>query len=258
MSRVSDVVVVTGGASGIGLALVRGLLAEGWKVLVLDLLPERVAAVEKEFQSPDPSRICGVAVNVTDEVAVAAAIDRCEAEFGPVAGLVNSAGIAAVVPFLQTEVAAFRKILEVNVIGSFIVAKAVSHKMMQRAVGSIINISSVSGQRGSYGRTAYGASKGAIITMTRVMANELAEFGIRVNAIAPGPIDTPMVKAMHTQEARGEWNAAVPMHRYGAPEELCGTANWLLDSTKSSYVTGQIIAVDGGFESSGLISHHAA
>ncbi|MEO6986996.1 MAG: SDR family oxidoreductase [Paralcaligenes sp.] len=258
MSVMSEVVVVTGGASGIGLAMARGLLADGWKVLILDIVPERVAAVEKEFQLPDPSRIRGETVNVTDEAAVAAVITRCEAEFGPVAGLINSAGVAAAVPFLQTEVASFRKILEVNVIGSFIVAKAVARNMKQRGSGSIVNISSVSGQRGNYGRTAYGASKGAIITMTRVMANELAEFGIRVNAIAPGPIDTPMVKEMHTPEARKQWNAAVPMHRYGAPEELCGTVNWLLDSKKSSYVTGQIIAVDGGFDSAGLISHPAA
>lgn len=255
MDRTSNVIVVTGGASGIGQALSQGLLHEGWKVLVLDLLEDRIAAARKELQAPDAQRVRFDAVDVTDEKAVHAAIDRCEAEFGPIAGLVNSAGVAAVVPFLETEVAVFRKILEVNVIGSFIVARAVSLKMKTRGSGSIVNISSVSGLRGSYGRTAYGASKGGIVTMTQVMANELAEFGIRVNAVAPGPIETPMVKAMHSGEARELWVSAVPMHRYGAPEELCGTINWLLDGEKSSYVTGQTISVDGGFATTGLINH---
>lgn len=257
MDKHANVVVVTGGASGIGLALVRGLLRCGWKVQVLDLGGERLEQARHSL-GEHGAQLCVDAVDVTDEAGVEAAMARCEAGFGPVAGLVNSAGVAAVVPFAQTNVATFRKILDVNVVGSFIVARAAVAGMRRRGAGSIVNISSVSGLRGSYGRTAYGASKGAIITMTSVMANELAEFGIRVNAIAPGPIDTPMAKEMHSSQARRQWTDAVPMHRYGEPEELCGTVDWLLDPGVSSYVTGQTIAVDGGFATTGLISHGAA
>jgi len=135
------------------------------------------------------------------------------------------------------------------------VARAAVRRMQRRGAGSIVNVSSVSGLRGSYGRTAHGVSKGAIFTMTSVMANGLAEFGIRVNAIAPGPIDTPMAKEMHSAQARRQWADIVPMHRYGEPKELCGTVDWLLDPAVSGYVSGQTICVDGGFVNAGLIAH---
>ena len=114
-------------------------------------------------------------------------------------------------------------------------------------------VASISGLRGSKGRSAYGASKGAVVTLTQVMANDLAEYGIRVNAVAPGPIETPMVKAIHTQADRDLYHRFVPMNRYAEPREIATVVAFLLDDTKSSYVTAEIIAVDGGYRGAGII-----
>jgi NAD(P)-dependent dehydrogenase (short-subunit alcohol dehydrogenase family) len=141
----------------------------------------------------------------------------------------------------------------VNVVGSFIVARAVVRAMRESGGGAIVNIASVSGLRGNIGRTAYGASKGAVVTMTRVMAVELASAKIRVNAIAPGPVETAMVRAMHTADARRNWVNRVPQGRYGQPHEIARAAAFLLDAEQSSYVTGHVLAVDGGFLAGGLL-----
>jgi NAD(P)-dependent dehydrogenase (short-subunit alcohol dehydrogenase family) len=111
----------------------------------------------------------------------------------------------------------------------------------------------VSGLRGNIGRTAYGASKGAVVTMTQVMAVELASAKIRVNAIAPGPVETAMVRAMHTPDARRNWANRVPQGRYGQPHEIARAAAFLLDEEQSSYMTGHVLAVDGGFLAGGLL-----
>jgi len=258
MSSDNKVVVVTGGASGIGLALAQGLLDDGYRVLALDLLEDRVVAARESLRVREPGQLRVEAADVTDEDRVDRLVDECEQGVGPIAGLINSAGIAKEIPCLDTDVKTFRQILDVNVVGSFIVARAVARKMRTRAAGSIIHIASVSGIRGNYGRVAYGASKGAIITMTKVMAVELAEYGIRVNAVAPGPIDTPLTKVVHTAATRKNWVDGVPLHRYGEAQELSGTVGWLLDDAKSGYVTGQIVSVDGGFTAMGLRAPEAA
>src|SRR5262249_50112376 len=192
-------------------------------------------------------------LDVTDEAAVVKAVASCEADIGPLTGLVNSAGIGSDVHCLDTTTALFRKTLEVNLVGSFIVAREVARAMGQRGRGSIVNIASVSGLRGNKGRVAYGASKAGVINMTQVMAVELAPHGIRVNAIAPGPIETPLVQTMHSEASRAAWTNLVPQHRYAAPAEVAGAAIFLLDDSKSSFVTGQTICVDGGFTAAGLI-----
>jgi NAD(P)-dependent dehydrogenase (short-subunit alcohol dehydrogenase family) len=180
-------------------------------------------------------------------------IARCEDEIGPLTGLVNSAGIGADVPCLETTAALFRQMLEVNLIGSFLVAREAARRMAERGRGSIVNIASVSGMRGNVGRVAYGASKAGVLLATQVMAVELASAGVRVNAIAPGPIETPLVRKMHTGPVREGWICSVPQRRYGAPDEVAGAALFLLDDRRSSYVTGQTVCVDGGFTAAGLM-----
>jgi NAD(P)-dependent dehydrogenase (short-subunit alcohol dehydrogenase family) len=246
-------VFVTGGASGIGLAIVRTSLDEGWRVFVADLAQGSLDQARLDLARYN-ERVRFGALDVTDERGVQDAIAQCEAELGPVTGLINSAGIAADVPALSTSADLFRKILEVNVIGNFVTAREVAKRMRDRGRGSIVNIASVSGVRGNSGRVAYGASKAAMIHITRIMAAELGVSGVRVNAIAPGPIETPLVKQVHTDEARAEWIKTVPQRRYGTPEEVAGAAAFLLDERKSSYITGQTICVDGGFTAAGIMS----
>ncbi|MPR10038.1 SDR family NAD(P)-dependent oxidoreductase [Microvirga tunisiensis] len=245
-------VIVTGGASGIGLAVVEAILAEGWRAVVADLEQRNLDRC-RDVLSPSNNRVRFERMNVADEDEVVRTVAACEAEFGPITGVVNSAGIGRDVPALDTSVDLFRRMLEVNLIGSFIVSREAAKLMQVRGSGSIVNIASVSGVIGNRGRVAYGASKGGVITMTKVMAVELASLGIRVNAIAPGPIETPLVQEVHTPEVRAAWMTTVPQRRYGTPDEIAGAAIFLLDQRKSSYITGQTICVDGGFSIAGIL-----
>lgn len=240
------VVAITGGASGIGLATAQACLAAGWNACILDA---EIGAVERGEAglSEWEGRYMAARVDVRDAEAVGTALARARETLGPLEGLVNSAAIARDVPFAQTSTALFREVLDVNVIGAFTVAQAfVAILAAQGTGGAIVNVSSASGLKGNIGRTAYGASKGALITMTKVMAVELAEAGIRVNAIAPGPIDTPLVRKLHTPAARRRWQELVPMRRYGRPEEVGQAIRFLLDGELSGYVNGQVLGVDGG------------
>ena len=245
-----DVTLVTGGASGIGLALTEGLLESGHRVLVADVSEENLEALRSK--APATQLRC-VHMDVSDEQGVRAVVEDSEASFGPISGLVNSAGIGRDVAFLDTDLDYLQRVLQVDLVGTFLVGREVARCMRQRRRGSIVNIASVSGIRGNAGRAAYGASKGGVITLTKVQAVELASDGIRVNAVAPGPIETPLVGRMHTEAARQRWVSDVPQRRYAAPAELNGTLAWLLDDKLSSFVTGQVVSVDGGFTAAGLL-----
>ena len=246
------VALITGAASGIGLATAERLLASGWKVAALD---RDAKALQSHYrQRGGPSNLLVAPLDVTDEAAVQSVVTRAGEALGGLDGVVNSAGIAADVPALETPVDLFRKVLDVNVTGTFIVARAAARIMKERGGGAIVNLASVSGVRGSKGRSAYGASKGGVIVLTQVLANDLARHGIRVNAVAPGPVDTPMVKALHTAADRALWARHVPMRRYGRPEEIASVIEFLLDGTRSGYMTGEIVAVDGGFRGAGIVA----
>ena len=252
MKSQKDTVLVTGGASGIGRAVIESLLFHGWNVVVADLNVEGIEECRTEFKGVGSQLLCEH-LDITDEDAVCTLISKIEANYSPLTGVLNSAGFGRDVSALETDVQLFRKLLEVNLIGSFVVAREAAKRMIPRGRGSIINIASVSGIIGNLGRLGYGASKGGVLNMTKVLAVEWAKFGIRVNAIAPGPIETPLVKEMHTEEARQSWLALVPQARYGSPKEISGAVVFLLDDSKSSYITGQTLAVDGGLTIGGVI-----
>jgi NAD(P)-dependent dehydrogenase (short-subunit alcohol dehydrogenase family) len=246
------VALITGAASGIGAATAARLLASGWTVALLDRDEKALEAAQRSHAAS--ASAFAAPVDVTDETAVQKAVDRAAAALGGWDGVVNSAGIAVDIPALDTPIDLFRKILDVNVVGTFIVARAAARIMQERGGGAIVNLASVAGVRGSKGRSAYGSSKGAVIVLTQVLANDLARYGIRVNAVAPGPVDTPMVKTMHTAEDRALWTRHIPMRRYAEPGEIASAIEFLLDSTRSGFVTGEVVAVDGGFRGAGIIA----
>jgi NAD(P)-dependent dehydrogenase (short-subunit alcohol dehydrogenase family) len=239
---------VTGAARGIGLATARRFLAEGWRVALLDieheLLDEAVAGLVK------PDDTLALYCDVSDAKAVGVAIDQVRSRFGRLDALVNNAGVAVFAPLLETSDEDWNRILAVNLTGAFLCTKAATPLMRDHG-GAIVNITSISGVRASALRTAYGTSKAGLVHLTKQLAVELASLGIRVNAVAPGPVDTAMAKAVHTPDIRADYHDAIPLNRYGLEEELA-EAIFFLSCERSSYITGQILAVDGGFDAAGI------
>lgn len=242
--------IVTGAGSGIGQATATLLLERGWSVAAIDLHAKGLAELETGRAG---ERLLVRECDVTNEAQVTAIVSEAAARFGRIDGVVNSAGIAADKHVFDTSAELFRKILDVNVVGTFLVGREAARYMAKVRRGAIVNVASISGLRGSKGRSAYGASKGAVVNLTQVMANDLAPHGIRVNAVAPGPVETPMVKALHTAADRELYGRYTPMRRYAEPREIASVIHFLLDETQASYVTGEIVAVDGGYRGAGII-----
>jgi NAD(P)-dependent dehydrogenase (short-subunit alcohol dehydrogenase family) len=244
------VVAVTGGASGIGLAVAQAALAEGWRVAVADRDAAGLEKTGAALAAGDRARF--TTLDVTEEGAVEAWI-AAAAAMGPLKGLVTSAGIAREVPVFDTTVDLFRQVLDINVTGTFLCARAAARVMKEGGGGAILTVGSVSGLRGGKGRVAYGASKGAVINMTRVLATDLARFGIRANCLCPGPVETPLVAALTDAKGRRGWERRIPMRRFAGAEEVAAMALVLLDPARSGFVNGQAVAVDGGFTSAGIM-----
>jgi NAD(P)-dependent dehydrogenase (short-subunit alcohol dehydrogenase family) len=243
------VALVTGAARGIGLAVARRFLAEGWRVALLDIEAELLDGAVGALESPDDT--LALTCDVSDAAAVTAAIDTLSRRFGRLDALVNNAGVAVFAPLMQTSDEDWNRVLAVNLTGPFICTKAAVPLMREHGGGAIVNITSISAVRASTLRSAYGTSKAGLAHLTKQLAVELASLGIRVNAVAPGPVDTAMAKAVHTPEIRADYHDAIPLNRYGLEEELA-EAVFFLCSDRSSYITGQILAVDGGFDAAGI------
>lgn len=245
----SKVALVTGAARGIGLAAARRFLAEGFRVAMLDIESELLRGAVAALPRPDDA--LALHCDVSDAAGVAAAVAAIAERFGRLDALVNNAGIATFAPVMETSDDDFRRIMEVNLTGPFLCTKAAAPLMREHGGGAIVNITSISAVRASTLRSAYGTSKAALAHLTKQLAVELASLGIRVNAVAPGPVETAMAKAVHTPEIRADYHDAIPLNRYGLEEELA-EAIYFLCSDRASYITGQILAVDGGFDAAGI------
>lgn len=239
------VALVTGASRGIGKAMAIALAQAGCDIAANARTEQTLKEVCAQIQKLDRKCLC-VAGDVSDETQVGQFVKAAAEHFGKIDILINNAGVWEGTYFLRLPKADWDKVMNVNLTGAFLVAKAVARVMLKARSGKIINISSVLGLRGSPEATAYCVAKGGIIQMTRVMAIELGPAGIQVNCIAPGLIETDMTKRyVQDAEAMKMYLARVPLKRYGQPEELAGTAIFLA-SKASDLMTGQVVVVDGG------------
>ena len=246
---IMKVAVVTGAARGIGLAISKKFLEEGYRVAILDIDQKTLSQTMKQFF--DNKNVLGLECDVSELDQVDQSVNRVVEEFGSIDVLVNNAGIAEFKPMLETTYEEWSRILAVNLNGPFICSQACAPIMLKNEGGSIVNIASISGLRASTLRIAYGTSKAALMHLTKQQAAELGNKGIRVNAIAPGPVDTAMAKKVHTADIRSDYHDVIPLNRYGLEEEIAD-AVWFLCSDSASYINGQIIAADGGFDATGI------
>ncbi|MEO1093039.1 MAG: SDR family NAD(P)-dependent oxidoreductase [Pseudomonadota bacterium] len=251
MTLAGKTAVVTGAAAGIGRAIVERLAAAEARVIVTDVDGDGALAVATSLRQAGAVAEAHV-LDVTDETAIEAVFGHVDATHG-LDVVVNNAGFAFQAPMVDTDVAAFRRIVDVNVLGVFLGMRTAARLMLARGTaGRIVNMASVSGLRGSAGRIAYGATKAAVVNMTQVAAVELGPTPITVNAIAPGPVETPLIKRMHTPATRAGWARHVPQRRYAEPAEIAGVVVYLA-SDEAGFTTGQVVAVDGGFQAAGMI-----
>ncbi len=240
---------VTGAARGIGLAIAKRFLAEGWNVALLDSNADQLRDTMAALAESD--KTLALMCDVSDPPAITAAVRQAAAHFGRLDALVNNAGIAIFKPILETTPEDWARVMAVNLTGPFLAAQAAAPIMAENGGGAMVNITSISGLRASTLRVAYGTSKAGLAHLTKQQAVEFANLGIRVNAVAPGPVDTDMAKAVHTPEIRADYHDHLPLNRYGLESELA-EAVFFLCSDRASYLTGQVIAVDGGFDATGI------
>lgn len=249
-------IVVTGGARGIGRGIAVRCARAGADVSIFDTKPE-IAAETADLVREHGSNAAVYEVDVTDADVVDGAVESAVEALGPIDGLVNNAGVQQAIPLLETTEPEWDLHFDVNTKGTFFVSKAVATQMVEHDIeGSIVNISSVGAERPFPGQGAYGASKAAVLAFTTVLAKELSEHGITVNALKPGTIETPMVETWLEEHAEQSGKSpdeilseTLDVHildRIGQPEEI-GHLAVLLLSEEGNWITGESIAIDGGY-----------
>ncbi|WP_420112606.1 SDR family NAD(P)-dependent oxidoreductase [Pseudactinotalea sp.] len=241
--------IVTGAAShrGIGRATAQRLAREGWSLGLLDIEGEEVAALAAALAAEHGVAAVGMGVDVADEQAVRSAVDDLEKDLPPIVGLANIAGVSSPDPYLDLPDGEWGRVMRVNLDGVHHVTRRVAQAMVRTGVGRIVSLSSVSAQRGggTYSKTPYSVAKAGLIGLTRALARELGPYGITVNAIAPGPIDTDIMGGTLTEERKAAMAADVLVGRVGTVDDIASAINFLLGA-ESSYITGQTLNVDGG------------
>ena len=252
MQRLHDkVALVTGGASGIGKAVAERFAADGAAVCVADR-DEAGARAVADALARGGARALALALDVTDAPAVRRSVEQTVSALGGLHLLVNSAGIGGSAPLAELTLELWQRVLAVNLTGTFLMTQAAAAHMIPQRYGRIVQLASAWGQRGVTYRTAYGASKGGVIAFMQGAAVELAPHGITVNAICPGPIDTPLVRRHHTEAIRRRVCDVTPIARYGTAEEVAAAAAWLA-SDDAAYITGHQLNVDGGWGGAGIL-----
>lgn len=239
------VAVITGGARGIGLAAAVRLSDDGWTPVLVDRDGPELEKAASGLKGSIPVEADVSAPEAVDDMA-AKALQAA----GRVDALVNNAGVGMFGPIEECSFSEWRRIMATNLDGPFLCSQALLPALRETG-GSIVNIASISGVKASTLRVAYGTSKAGLMHLTRQQAVELGEYGIRVNCVCPGPVDTVLARGVHTAEIRAAYHDAIPLNRYGLPEEIADLIAFLV-SDRASYITGQIIGADGGFEAAGI------
>ncbi len=250
LSLNGKVALVTGASSGLGAHFAEVLAKAGAHVAVAARRADRLRALEKQLLDRGP-RALAVEMDVTDRESVAVALDAVEKDLGSPNVLINNAGVATNAPALQVTDEDWRKVLATNLDGAWIVAQEAARRMQKTGGGSIVNTASILGVRVTGGVAPYAISKAGLVQMTKVLALELARYGIRVNAIAPGYVSTELNADFLESEPGQAVLKRVPMRRFGTLNDLDGPL-LLLASDASAYMTGTILPVDGGHLVSGL------
>lgn len=238
---IGKVAVITGGAGGMGIELCRYFIDQGARVVMMDAL---AAAVEKGVNTVGGDCI-GMTCDVADEGSVNAAFDRVARELGSIDVLVCAAGVRPMAQLMDQDVAEWDRCLRINLTGVLLCNRAGARHMLAAGGGSIVNIASVNGVRACEGMGAYNVSKAGVIMLTKTLACELAPRNVRVNAILPAQVETPMI-AEQVGAERKRREDRIPMGRYGKPSEIASAVGFLA-SDDASFVTGHELALDGGY-----------
>lgn len=249
-----SIAIVTGGASGIGREAVHLFAEAGWSVAVADYDGARAEAVAASLAHAR-GKVIGIQVDVSEPTSVETLFARVDQELGEVDALLASAGITFGVRLLDLSMEDWKRTLDTNLTGTFLCSQQAARRMVTRGSGSITTVASITALTGTSTRCAYAASKGGVVALTKTMAIELGERGVRVNCIAPGSIETPMTQQHHagTGKAIGAaYLGRTPLGRYGKPQEVAAAA-FFLASDAASYINGATLSVDGGYNSTGMM-----
>ena len=236
------VVLVTGAGRGMGSAIAERLAAEGARVAVTDVDEQSAKSTAAGLDGA-----AGFRLDITDATEVTSRIEEIIAALGPIDALVNNAGWDRMAPFLQTDEDLWERLIDINLRGPIRMTKAVLPQMVERQSGRIVNISSDAGRVGSMGEAVYSACKAGIIGFGKTIAREVARYGITVNAICPGPTDTPLLESVAegNEKVIDALRRAIPMRRLGLPEDIAGAVTFMV-SDDAGFVTGQTLSVSGG------------